>query len=142
MSKHSTASNAILGLLEAQPDLVETLSGLENITILAPSNDALEKFLNNTEVTDMVAADPSIVTALLTYHVLNGTYYASNVTDMAAFIPTLLTNSTYSNVTGGQVVGAMAEGDTVSFYSALKQQSNVTEAVSSPPSLESFGILD
>ena len=90
----------------------------------------------------MVAADPSIVTALLTYHVLNGTYYASNVTDMAAFIPTLLTNSTYSNVTGGQVVGAMAEGDTVSFYSALKQQSNVTEAVSSPPSLESFGILD
>jgi uncharacterized surface protein with fasciclin (FAS1) repeats len=126
-SQNDTLS-ALNGLLQAQPDLVDTLTNLENITILAPSNEALESFLNNTEVAAMVAADPSIVPAILSYHVLNGTYYASNVTDTAAFIPTLLTNATYSNVTGGQVVSAIAEGDTVSFYSALKQQSNVTEA--------------
>jgi uncharacterized surface protein with fasciclin (FAS1) repeats len=126
-SQNDTLS-ALNGLLQAQPDLVDTLTNLENITILAPSNEALESFLNNTEVAAMVAADPSIVPAILSYHVLNGTYYASNVTDTAAFIPTLLTNATYSNVTGGQVVSAIADGDTVSFYSALKQQSNVTEA--------------
>lgn len=126
-SQNDTLST-LAGLLEGQPDLVETLAGLENITILAPSNDALEKFLNDTEVAAMAASDPSLVAALLTYHVLNGTYYASDVTNTTAFIPTLLTNTTYSNVTGGQVVSASAEDDTVSFYSALKQQSNVTEA--------------
>jgi uncharacterized surface protein with fasciclin (FAS1) repeats len=118
------------------------LTNLENITILAPSNEALESFLNNTEVAAMVAADPSIVPAILSYHVLNGTYYASNVTDTAAFIPTLLTNATYSNVTGGQVVSAIADGDTVSFYSALKQQSNVTEAVSKPQLYRDYAVAN
>lgn len=78
----------------------------------------------------MVAANPSLVTAILTYHVLNGTFYASDVTEKPAFIPTLLTNSSYTNVTGGQVVEAVVKDDKVNFISALKQSSEVTEAVS------------
>lgn len=120
----------LVGLIRAQPGLARTLSRLSNITILAPSNDALEELLNDTAVAKQVAADPGIIGAILQYHVLNGTYYASNITDTPAFVKTLLTNETYTNVTGGQVVEAVAVDDTVSFYSGLRAQSNVTEAVS------------
>lgn len=60
---------------------------------------------------------------------LNGTYYASNVTSTPAFIPTMLTNTTYSNVTGGQVVEAMMMDGQVMFLSALKANATVTQAV-------------
>lgn len=84
----------------------------------------------------------SLITAVLSYHVLNGTYYAANVTDTPAFIPTLLSNSSYENVTGAQVVEAVSEGTddetTVSFYSGLKSQANVTEAVRSPVPLHPY----
>ncbi|KAI8656982.1 hypothetical protein NCS56_01303800 [Fusarium sp. Ph1] len=126
-SKNDTLSE-LNGLIKAQPGLARTLSQLRNITILAPSNDALEALLNDTTVAKQVAADPGLIGAILQYHVLNGTYYASNITDTPAFVKTLLTNETYTNVTSGQVVEAVAANDTVSFYSGLRAQSNVTEA--------------
>ncbi|KAF4982844.1 hypothetical protein FZEAL_1636 [Fusarium zealandicum] len=126
-SQNDTLSE-LNGLLSAQPALARTLSRLSNITILAPSNDALQALLNDSSVAEQVAADPSIIAAILSYHVLNGTYYASNFTDTPMFIESLLTNTTYSNVTGGQVVEAVAMDDTVSFYSGLRAESNVTEA--------------
>lgn len=45
------------------------------------------------------------------------------------FIETMLHNSTFENVTGGQVVEARKDGDTVGFYSTLKTEANVTRAV-------------
>jgi uncharacterized surface protein with fasciclin (FAS1) repeats len=124
----------LVGLIKAQPGLARSLSQLRNITILAPSNDALGALLNDTTVAKQVAADPGLIGAILQYHVLNGTYYASNITDTPAFVKTLLTNETYTNVTSGQVVEAVAANDTVSFYSGFRAQSNVTEAVSCPSS--------
>jgi uncharacterized surface protein with fasciclin (FAS1) repeats len=127
----------LVALVLAQPSLLRDLGRLRNVTILAPSNDALEELLKDTTVARMVDDNPSYVANLLSYHVLNGTYYASNITDMdgAAFVPTHLTNSTYANVTGGQRVEVMAENDTVSFYSGFRAQSNVTKAVSRYPSI-------
>ncbi|KAM0429743.1 hypothetical protein ACHAPT_006349 [Fusarium lateritium] len=126
-SKNDTLSE-LNGLIKAQPELARSLSRLRNITILAPSNDAIEELLNDTAVAKQVQRDPSIIGAILQYHVLNGTYYASNVTETPTFIKTLLTNSTYTNVTSGQVVEAVSVDDTVSFYSGFRAQSNVTEA--------------
>ncbi|KAF9765390.1 hypothetical protein IL306_002334 [Fusarium sp. DS 682] len=126
-SENSTLSE-LSGLLRAQPSLLRDLGRLRNVTILAPSNDAIKDLLNDTAVARMVENDPSFVGAVLQYHVLNGTYYASNISDTPAFVPTLLNNATYANVTGGQRVEAMAMGDTVSFYSGFRQQSNVTKA--------------
>lgn len=126
-SENSTLSE-LSGLLRAQPSLLRDLGRLRNVTILAPSNDAIKDLLNDTAVARMVENDPSSVAAILQYHVLNGTYYASNISDTPAFVPTLLNNATYANVTGGQRVEAMAMGDTVSFYSGFRQQSNVTKA--------------
>lgn len=68
--------------------------------------------------------------AVLSYHILNGTYPASAVMEMPAFIPTMLNNSAYANVTGGQVVEAVKQGDKVVFYSGLLSNATVTTAVS------------
>ncbi|KAI6776406.1 hypothetical protein HG530_000351 [Fusarium avenaceum] len=128
-SENSTLSE-LTGLIAAQPSLLRDLGRLRNVTILAPSNDALKELLKDTAIARMVENDPSAVAGLLQYHVLNGTYYASNITGMdgPAFVPTMLTNATYANVTGGQRVEAMAMNGTVSFYSGFRAQSNVTKA--------------
>jgi uncharacterized surface protein with fasciclin (FAS1) repeats len=125
-----TSTKLLPALLSTQPALVSTLAGASSITILAPSNEALGKFLNSS--TGMAAASaPDVVAALLTYHVLNGTYPASAFTNMSMFIPTLLTNTSYANVTGGQRVEAVAMNNSVVFTSGLLSTSTVTTAVRS-----------
>ncbi|KAI7783601.1 beta-ig-h3 fasciclin [Diaporthe eres] len=115
-------------LLGQYPDLAQTLGGLSNITVLAPNNAALSALLNDSSVTAAVAADPGLVPAILTYHVLNGTIRSTDITDTPAFPKTLLTNSTYTNVTGGQVVKAETEDNSVVFTSGLLRQSRVATA--------------
>ncbi|KAF7561332.1 hypothetical protein G7046_g2811 [Stylonectria norvegica] len=124
LSSQNSTLSVLNSLLQSQPSLASALANITNITILAPSNDALNAFLNNSAVTAMVAADSGLVPAILSYHVLNGTYLASDFSTTPMFIESLLANQTYENVTGGQVVEALAQGDTVSFYSALKSESN------------------
>lgn len=75
-----------------------------------------------------MSATPDMINALLTYHVLNGTYPASAFTNTSQFIPTMLMNSTYTNVTGGQVVEAMLSGDNVTITTGLLSTSMVTTA--------------
>lgn len=119
---------SVLGeLLSNHTEILDMLSDLSNITVLAPENEALEGLLE-----DWDHSDVGLLTAILSYHVLNGTYFSDNVTDTPAFIPTLLSNETYTNVTDGQVVEVVSSGENVTFYSALRQESNVTEAVSFP----------
>lgn len=117
--------SSLTALLSTQPDLVAALSQADNITILAPSNDALGTFLNSTEGS-AAGNDSGLVAALLQYHVLNGTYLASAITNQSAFVPTLLTNETYTEVSGGQVVQAVQVGEDVVFYTGLLQNATVT----------------
>lgn len=109
------------------PQLLAALGNATNITILAPSNEAFASFANSSAAAD-VATDPGLLAAVLQYHVLNGTYSASQITNQSTFIPTLLQNSTYSNVTGGQVVEAIMIGNETVFYSGLLMNATVTEA--------------
>ena len=115
-------------LLGAFPGLVTALSSATNITLLAPNNAALGTLLNST-AGKALAADSDAVEALLMYHVLKGVIPASAITNMSAFAPTLLDNSTYSNVTGGQVVEAVKVNSGVQIFSGLLQNSTVTQAV-------------
>ncbi|EWY79204.1 hypothetical protein FOYG_17615, partial [Fusarium oxysporum NRRL 32931] len=48
-SENSTLSE-LNGLLRAQPSLLRDLGRVRNVTILAPSNDAIEELLNDTAV--------------------------------------------------------------------------------------------
>jgi uncharacterized surface protein with fasciclin (FAS1) repeats len=126
------------GTLSLLPQLLATLAEASNITILAPSNQAFEEIMQS----DMASAlnDTNTVRAILQYHVLNGTYYADNVTETPSFIPTLLRNEAYDNVTGGQVVEALKVKDEVLFYSGGLSNSTVTQAVI-PLSLTSYALL-
>lgn len=124
----SAELSTLAGVLTMYPGLLSTLSGTSNITILAPSNDAFSQ-VDNTTLSGLTTNE-GLITALLQYHVLNGTFPASAVTNTRAFIPTLLTNPLFTNVTGGQVVDAIASEDgNVTFYSGLLSNSSVSQAV-------------
>lgn len=109
------------------PGLADSLGSAQDITILAPSNEAFTTFLNESGSAISIN-DTTIIRALLSYHVLNGTFYASNITETAAFAPTLLTDTAFTNVTGGQVVQAQTVGDKVYIFSGLGANSSVTTA--------------
>jgi uncharacterized surface protein with fasciclin (FAS1) repeats len=123
----NTNVNVHLELISNNTDVLEALQGATDITILAPDNDAISELLKSSTVTE--STDSGLVPALLSYHVLNGTYKAADVKETPAFLPTLLGDTKYENVTGAQVVEAVTDGETVSFNSALKKAANVTEAV-------------
>jgi transforming growth factor-beta-induced protein len=72
---------------------------------------------------------PDVVAALLSYHVLNGTFPASAFTPAPAFVPTLLSNASYTNVTGGQRVEGYLNGTSVIVVSGALSMSMVTTAV-------------
>ena len=129
LSGNDQLSN-LTSFLSIDPRLLETLSQANNITILAPSNDAFTEFASTDTGRD-VASNPGLLAALLQYHVLNGTFQSSQVSNTSTFIPTLLTNETYANVTGGQVVEAIQVGNETVFYSGLLQNTTVTTAVGS-----------
>lgn len=120
--------SGVLGL-PALGELVASLGGAQNVTILAPSNEAFASIGN--ETVTALAANPALLTALLQYHVLNGTFLSSAITNQSAFVPTLLTDEQYTNVTGGQVVEAVANDGNVTFFSGLLANSSVSTAVSS-----------
>jgi len=122
LAAQNSSLSALTTLLSSQPGLVQALSQAQNITILAPNNQALEAFIASAGA---AATDAGLVAAILQYHVLNGTYYASQFTEEPQFIPTLLRNEIYTNVTGGQRVQAQTVDGKVTFYSALKEISTV-----------------
>jgi uncharacterized surface protein with fasciclin (FAS1) repeats len=114
------------------PDLVAQLSTVENVTLLAPNNAAFDKLLNGPSGSTVNLSDTSLIQALFTYHVLNGTYYASAVTSNASFIPTALTSMAGNATTlNPQVVEAIKVDDQVKFFSGLLTESTVTSAASS-----------
>lgn len=126
---NSTSSlSSLSGLLGLQGlgELVQGLASAQNITILAPSNEAFASVGN--ETLQSLTTNPGLITALLQYHVLNGTILSSAITNQSQFVPTLLTNELFTNVTGGQVVEAVTTGDNVTFFSGLLANSTVTEA--------------
>ncbi|KAB2576552.1 Fasciclin domain-containing protein [Lasiodiplodia theobromae] len=102
------------------PDSLSALSAARNITILAPSNNAFEQLLSS-PLGAALTNDPDLVQAMLTYHVLNGSYSSSQITEDSQFIPTLLTDPRYTNVTGGQRVEVEKEDGNDVFYSGLRQ---------------------
>jgi uncharacterized surface protein with fasciclin (FAS1) repeats len=122
----TTDLSTLQGVIPAS--VLQSLSGLSNITILAPSNSAFSQIDN--ETLSGLAANEGLLTALLQYHVLNGTYLSSAISNSSVFVPTALTNNLFTNVTGGQVVEAVTMGGNVTFYSGLLSNSTVTTAVS------------
>jgi uncharacterized surface protein with fasciclin (FAS1) repeats len=126
------AGNSNLTLLSSlinSTALGGTLKNLHDVTVLAPSNDAITTLLNSTAGAN-ATSDPGFVKALLMYHILTGIHYGSEISDSPAFAPTKLTNHTYSNVTGGQVVETQGNNGTFTVTSGLAENSTIIQAVS------------
>ena len=134
-SRNGTLST-LISLLQQQPQLVSALGNLQDITILAPSNDAFRTLLADPAVASKVQADPGFVPALLTYHVLNGTFYSSDLAGAfePVFAPTLLTDPSFSTVSGGQRVEARSEDGSVVIYTGNQAQAKVQATVKFIPS--------
>jgi uncharacterized surface protein with fasciclin (FAS1) repeats len=123
--------SSLTSIVTRFPDLVAALGGANNITILAPSNDAFSKLLASPAGARLAANDSALIQAVLSYHVLQGNFPASSISDKPAFVPTLLNNTAYTNVTGGQRVEVVKKDDKVIVYSGGRANSTVTKAVSS-----------
>lgn len=122
--------STLVQLLMGQTDLMKSLASAQNITVIAPNNNAFARFMNSSGA--QASANPSMLTGTLSYHVLQGNISSDQITATPAFVPTLLTNPTFSNVTGGQRVEAVKMGNNVLFYGGLKMSSMVVKAVSHP----------
>ncbi len=89
--------------------------------VLAPTDAAFAAFFagNNSASTNYSSTNAVGLETLLTYHVLKGVYSDFALNSTTQFIPTLLTNTSYANVTGGQRVEASSVNGAVTFYSAV-----------------------
>ncbi|KAL8864354.1 MAG: hypothetical protein Q9174_007384 [Haloplaca sp. 1 TL-2023] len=120
-------------VLTGVPGLADMLGGAQNVTILAPSNEAFTAFMASPMAEAYMGEDgqpdPVAIGALLMYHVLNGTYASDTVMEEPTFIPTMLNNTAYANVTGGQVVQAVTQEDQVLIFSGLSNNATVTTPV-------------
>ena len=106
------------------PQTLTALASASNITILAPSNAAFAALGPLPQSPDLA----NMVTALLTYHVINGSYSASQLSAGTKFLPTMLSDPAYANVTGGQRVESEPMDGSVGFYSGLFSMSMVSQA--------------
>ncbi|KAI2778001.1 FAS1 domain-containing protein [Daldinia loculata] len=124
LGSQNSSLSSLNALIASNSQFFESLNKLQNVTILAPSNDAISAQTSNNE-TAFQLDDSDYLQALLSYHILNGTYHNDSFGNESVFIPTLLTNKTYTNVTGGQVVEARLHDNNVTFFSALKENATI-----------------
>ncbi|KAI9693494.1 MAG: hypothetical protein M1820_009230 [Bogoriella megaspora] len=119
--------STLTSALQQFPDLLTTLNGTSNITVLAPNNAAFDA-LFATPAGQAAQNDAGLLEAVLEYHVVDGVFPASSIPATGAFVPTFLTNTSYTNVTGGQRVEGISANGGVTFISGGKATSNVTQA--------------
>ncbi|KAI1749705.1 FAS1 domain-containing protein [Xylaria castorea] len=121
LGSQNSSLSSLNALLQQNPQFLQTIGNASNVTFLAPNNDAIDALMNNNNSnSSFPVTSPGDLQALLSYHVLNGTYYPSNISN-PQFIPTHLTNASYTNETDGQRVECMSNDNNVTFISALKQ---------------------
>jgi len=122
LKAHAELSN-LTYLLTRSQGFVSWLEGLENVTLLAPDNNAFHQLTGTTDITS-VEVDEDANQALLRYHILNGTYKSFGSGERHS-IPSLLQPSEFANVTGGQMVVTQGSSITTTtrFISGLLQRS-------------------
>jgi uncharacterized surface protein with fasciclin (FAS1) repeats len=129
LNSQNSSLSVLNGLLASNPTILNALNNAQNVTFLAPNNDALNGVINGSVNTyGGSVKDPSWVANLLNYHVIKGAYQSSAFTDKPVFPHTLLNNQSYTNVTDGQVVQVQKKDGKVVAYSGLKYYSTVKTA--------------
>ncbi|KAL8745409.1 MAG: hypothetical protein Q9190_002435, partial [Brigantiaea leucoxantha] len=108
-----------------------------DVTILVPNNDAFNKIPYSSLGPAFKANQSDIIRSVLQYHVLPGLHPSGSYNGSFSFDTTWLQNSSYTNVTGGQVVGGVRQaGDVNVFISGVGSRSTMVQSVRlslSPP---------
>ena len=133
--------STLAGLLGQVQNTTEFLASQENVTLFAPSNDALATIVQSGGIfsIEQAAVDPGLIEQILRYHLVKGVVKAADIKEIPQFAPTYLNYSgivsdgevSGSNVTGGQVVSVSLdeEGNAI-VTSGIKSTSQVVVAVS------------
>ncbi|KAL2069193.1 hypothetical protein VTL71DRAFT_15531 [Oculimacula yallundae] len=117
-------------LIKKYPDILLKLPSQTGVTILAPNNDAFDKIPYTRLNAAFAGDDQNTIINVLTYHILQGQKMAAQlIPGTPVFLPTLLSDSGWSNVTGGQNVANVKQaGDVVVFVSGQGSRSTLTQA--------------
>ena len=116
--------------LDLFPDFLNTLNSTDNITLLAPSNEAFQSTLadQNSQFAD--ARIVGYVDTVLSYHIVNGTWASSSISSTPQFLSTWLTDHNWTIMSGGQVVEAVTENGKPQFMSGFSKPSTIKTSVS------------
>jgi len=128
LAAQSATLSTLTSWLESEELIYSILSSASGVTLLAPSNNAMAQ-LYNTPLAAQLAEDANLLTAFLSYHVLDGLYWISNLTVDRSF-PTMLNIAGYSNITGGQRIISRSDDGAITFYTGNAAQSTVQPYVS------------
>jgi uncharacterized surface protein with fasciclin (FAS1) repeats len=133
LSMYPSLSN-LTTYLKLYPEILSNLNSLSNFTLLAPSNMAFERALSSSAGAAFNSSDQNTISALLSYHVLNGTY--NTFSTIPEFCPTNLFPGNYANVSGGQVVEIISTSNKSLPYANMynSSMSNSTMSNSTIPS--------
>jgi uncharacterized surface protein with fasciclin (FAS1) repeats len=123
LSSHYQQLSNLSALIKSSAVFNQQLKTADNFTFLAPSNDAISRWLAKNRSVDYIQAT-------LQYHLLKGTYPKASISSTPHIVASSLANASYCNVTGGQRVKISNNGNLV-FESAIQTRSNVLTAVSS-----------
>ncbi|KAM0718758.1 hypothetical protein Q7P37_005829 [Cladosporium fusiforme] len=126
-------------LLGQVSNTTEFLASQENVTLFAPSDDALAAILAQGGIfsIDEASVDPGLIEQILRYHLFRGVVKAEDITEVPQFVSSYLNYSgivldgevSGSNVTGGQVVSiSLDEDGNAIVTSGLKSTSQVVAA--------------
>ncbi|KAK3359533.1 hypothetical protein B0T25DRAFT_621034 [Lasiosphaeria hispida] len=104
-----------------------TLHSAASVSAENATLSILNGFLQQRQARVTSKLGPNFLPALLSYHVLNGTYYSSNFTNTSdpLFTRTLLNSTSYSSVTGGQRIEARNDKGNANFYSGSQNSAQV-----------------
>lgn len=121
-------------LLTSYGDIYANLSFQSAVTILAPNDEAFNKIPYSSLGPAFEANQSQIVRSILQYHILPGLHPAGGYNGSFSFDKTWLQNTSYTNVTGGQVVGGVQQAGNVNvFTSGLGTRSTLVTPVRSAP---------
>ncbi|KAK3071996.1 hypothetical protein LTR53_007626 [Teratosphaeriaceae sp. CCFEE 6253] len=137
LSKTANLSSFNDLLSNQMPDILKLLDGYDSstnpITLLAPNNRAFGR-VPYTDVLGQAFADNDTaqISNMLSYHMIPGLHSSEtlNKDQSFQFLPTMLTSNNWTNVTGGQRIGAVLQGNEppiVVFISGLSTRSIVVD---------------
>ena len=121
--------SSLADLIGDAPEIAASLADATNITLLAPSNQAIEALLSG-PLADAVTSTPGLLQAVLQYHVLAGRYEIDDIPNDAIVVPTLLTDEDYTSLPDGQVVITSKSNGVIAFVSGLLSNTSTETYVS------------